>query len=77
MLSQFTGGYVSDSTGLAGLHDFTLRFNPTLNLDAGVDPSDTPHIFTALQEQLGLRLSSQRGSVPVVVIDRIQKPTVD
>lgn len=76
MLTQFTNRPVSDKTGLTGLYDFTLTFNPNLNPDAAVDP-DAPHLFTALREQLRLRLVSQRGPAEVVVIDRIEKPTPD
>jgi uncharacterized protein (TIGR03435 family) len=42
-----------------------------------VGNSDAPHLFTALPEQLGLRLSSQRGTAQMVVVDRIEKPTAD
>ena len=76
MLAQLTNRPVSDKTGLTGLYDFTLSFNPNLSADAAVD-ADPPHLFTALQEQLRLRLVSQRGPARVVVIDRIEMPTPD
>jgi uncharacterized protein (TIGR03435 family) len=76
MLSQLTDRPVNDRTGLTGLYDFTLTFNPNLNPDAAAN-ADAPHLFTALQEQLGLRLASQRAPAQVVVIDRIEKPTPD
>jgi bla regulator protein blaR1 len=76
LLSQLTGRPVNDTTGLDGLYDFTLKFNPSLSADAIGDSND-PHLFTALQEQLGLRLSSQRRMVQVIVIDRLERPTAD
>ena len=76
MLSQLVGAPVNDKTGLSGLYDLTLRFNPNLAADAVADP-DLPHLFTALPEQLGLRLAGQRGPVEVVVVDRIERPTPD
>ena len=84
MLSQLTGRRVVDKTGLAGLYDLTLRYAPESALGAGgvppgAAPSATdpnaPNLFTALQEQLGLKLDSQRGPVEVIVIDRIERPT--
>jgi uncharacterized protein (TIGR03435 family) len=61
------GRPVVDRTGISGLYDFTL--------DWGSDDS-TPSLFTALQEQLGLRLEAQKGSVEVLVVDSMErKPT--
>ena len=76
MLSQLTGRPVNDTTGLDGLYDFILKFNPNLSVDA-IGNSNEPHLFTALQEQLGLRLSPQRRTVQVVVIDRLERATAD
>jgi uncharacterized protein (TIGR03435 family) len=77
---------VVDRTGLDGTFDLTLRFTPENIPDFGaaglprgmpaIDPNG-PSIFTAVQEQLGLKLDSQRGPVEVLVIDRVQRPTED
>ena len=69
---------VVDGTGLAGKYDFTLKFrspNCTANAETGADSSDAPDLFTALQEQLGLKLVPDEGPVEVVVIDHIERPT--
>jgi uncharacterized protein (TIGR03435 family) len=70
---------VLDRTGLDGRFDFTLAWAPPLpppGADGGVPVTETgPSIFTALQEQLGLKLDSQRGPVRVLVIDRLERPT--
>jgi uncharacterized protein (TIGR03435 family) len=71
---------IVDRTGLEGQYDVTLKFTPE-NIPPGnvpgfpaVDPNG-PSIFTALQEQLGLKLDSQRAPVNVLVIDRADRPT--
>ena len=84
-LSQMTGRMVVDRTGLAGGYDIDLKWNPTADqlavtpLPPGVelppvDPS-VPSLFTALEEQLGLGLDSDRAPVEVLVIDSIEQPT--
>jgi len=78
MLTQSLGRTVVDKTGLTGLYDFTLTY--TSDADAGSSASDAdapsgPTIFTALEEQLGLKLESAKGPVQVLVIDHIEKPT--
>jgi uncharacterized protein (TIGR03435 family) len=64
---------VVDKTELKGLYDFTLRWTP----DEASTPADehAPSIYTAVQEQLGLRLVSQKGDMEVLVIDHVEKPT--
>ena len=73
-LPQFVSRRVFDRTGLSGLFDFELRFSDT---DPAVAGGDLPSIFTALQEQLGLKLEPTRGPAEVIVIDRIARPTED
>jgi uncharacterized protein (TIGR03435 family) len=85
-ISNFVQRTVVDKTGLAGTFDIDLTWTPD-QLPQGppppgapplppIDPNG-PSIFTALQEQLGLKLESQRGSVEVLVIDRVEPPTPD
>jgi len=71
---------VIDRTGLTGTFDVDLRFTPERIPSGGPWPSidpDGPSIFTAIQEQLGLKLEAQRGPVDVLVIDRIEPPSED
>ena len=62
---------VVDQTRLDGLFDIDL----TWAVDGGA--ADAPSIFTAVQEQLGLRLQPTRAAIPVVVIDDAKRPTTD
>ena len=71
-LAGATGRNVIDKTGLAGGYDFELDFIPGQSADT-VGAS----LFTAIQEQLGLKLDSQRAPVEVLVIDRLERPTPD
>jgi uncharacterized protein (TIGR03435 family) len=71
-LSGGTGRNVVDKTGLAGSYDLELEFTPDQSPD-----TTGPSLFTAMQEQLGLKLDSQRAPVEVLVIDRLEKPTPD
>jgi uncharacterized protein (TIGR03435 family) len=67
---------VIDRTGLAGVWDFDLTFTPP-DVAAAAADVDTPTLFTALQEQLGLRLEPTRGPSDVLVVERIERPTPD
>jgi uncharacterized protein (TIGR03435 family) len=84
-LSQLTSRIVVDRSGLTGGYDIDLKWTPTPDqLPQGppppgfepppIDPNG-PSLFTALEEQLGLKLETQRGPVDVLVIDRIEQPT--
>ncbi len=68
-LSNQVGRPVLDQTGLKENYDFKMTFAPDLN----ATEADGPSIFTAVQEQLGLKLDSQKGPVEVLVIDSVQK----
>jgi uncharacterized protein (TIGR03435 family) len=69
---------VLDRTGLTGLFDIELKWRPdNLRSSPTAQSSDLPSIFSALQEQLGLRLDSQRGPVEFLYVDRIDPPTPD
>ncbi len=65
---------VKDETGLKGDFAFTLEWTPGLG-DSDDRPSARPSLFTAVQEQLGLKLESAKGPVEVLVIDSAEKPS--
>ena len=73
------GRIVIDRTGLTGTFDVRLKWTADAPASlAGTASSDDPgalSIFTALEEQLGLKLQSTKGPVEVLVIDRIGKPS--
>ena len=80
---------VIDKSGLTDRFDFTLTWMPDTGRGGPIGPlppgmpelppidPNAPSLFTALQEQLGLKLESGRGPVQVVVVDSIQPPTED
>jgi uncharacterized protein (TIGR03435 family) len=71
-LSSMIEAPVIDKTGLTGTYNFTLQFGREWSAN---DPESWPSIFTAVQEQLGLKLEAAHESVPNLVVDRITKPT--
>lgn len=66
---------VVDFTGLDGKFNFKLSWNPDDTQPAPARDASAPSIFTALQEQLGLKLESRKVPVEVIVIDSASKPT--
>ena len=85
VISRDTKRHVVDRTGLTGYFDFELRWTPQPFLQqASIDRTrfpniDTggPSIFAALEEQLGLKLESERSAGTVLVIDAVERPTPD
>ncbi len=75
LLTQLLAGasdrIVVDRTGLKGGFDIDLEWSPDQTA------SDKPSIFTAVREQLGLRLESTKAPVPVIVVDHVERPTPD
>ncbi len=72
-LSRELGRPVQNHTDLSGRYDFHVDWTPDSGPCAG-SATDGPSLFTALQEQLGLKLESTRGPVEVIVIDSVEKP---
>jgi uncharacterized protein (TIGR03435 family) len=71
---------VVDATGLAGEWEFDISFNPPApppGVDVPTANLDAASLFTVLQEQLGLRLQSDRMTMPVMVVDRAERPLED
>jgi len=88
VLPSRTSRFVVDKTSLTGRYDIHLEFSPTppsggvmLNGVPQPPPREAdpvgPSIFTAIQEQLGLKLSPDKAAMPVVVIDSVQKPAAN
>src|SRR5918993_3019681 len=85
VLSQLTQRVVIDRTGLEGNFDIDLTFTPD-RMPQGPPPPGVqipsfdpngPSLFTAVQEQLGLKLESERAPIEVLVIDHVERPTAD
>lgn len=74
LLSSMVEAPVLDKTGLTGMYNFTLQFGREWSAQ---DPDGWPSIFTAVQEQLGLKLEAAHADVPNLVIDHITEPTAN
>jgi uncharacterized protein (TIGR03435 family) len=84
---QNLGRKIEDRTGLVGNYEIELKWSPettqTQNFSSVEDglrppasaPDAGPSIFTSLQEQLGLKLEPQKGSVDVIVVDHVERPS--
>ncbi len=87
VLSRILGRTVIDKTGLTGKFNIQAHWTPDQNqlqaMTGGAQPDEPvpqfdpngPSIFTAIQEQLGLKLESQKGPVDILVIDHVERPS--
>jgi uncharacterized protein (TIGR03435 family) len=70
ILAPFVGRFVVDRTGLTGRFDVELSWTP----DAAAADGAGPSIFSAIQEQLGLKLVPEKAQVEVLVVDHVEEP---
>jgi uncharacterized protein (TIGR03435 family) len=86
ILTQQTGRTVVDNTGLKGHYDLKFHWTPdqgeafdgpggSTSPESSISSDMPPSIFTAIQEQLGLKLESRKGPVEILVIDHVEKPS--
>jgi uncharacterized protein (TIGR03435 family) len=83
ILSQMLDQPVLDQTGLRQFYDFKLEWTPEPppgmgaggGAGANLPPTNGPDIYTAIREELGLRLESHKGPVEVMIIDHIERPS--
>ena len=75
---------VVDQTGLSGRFDFELKWTPDEFQFGGLrikvpppteNPDAPPDLFTAFQQQLGLKLEATKASVEILVVDHVEKPS--
>ena len=78
-LSGELGRVIVDKTGIVGRYDVSLKWTPDRGASGDSDAAspDAAPIFTAIQEQVGLKLEPAKGPVQVLVIDRLEMPVVD
>jgi uncharacterized protein (TIGR03435 family) len=85
-LSMWVDRIVTDHTGLTGAFDLDLEWTPDQlpaapaaisTPDPPARSANAPSIFTAVREQLGLRLEPERGQVDVLVVDRAERPAAN
>ena len=71
----FPNGPVRDKTGLTGTYNIQIFFTPDFRFANGLpEPEDIP-VFTALQNQLGLKVEKQKAMVDILVVDHVEKPS--
>ena len=76
-LSASAGRVVVEATGLTGVYDLELKWTPDQPSGANGAPTDRGSLFTAIQEQLGLRLEPRQAPMDVFVIESAERPAED
>jgi uncharacterized protein (TIGR03435 family) len=71
------GEMVLDETGLNGVYELKLEWTPEASRNVPEPPENGPSVFTALQEQLGLKLEARKDAVEVLVIDHADQVPVE
>ncbi len=74
-INYFTGRPVVNETGLAGRYDFTLKWLPDGAAEA--EGGQVPGLFTAMQDQLGLKLEPKKGLVDVLAVEKVERPSAN
>jgi uncharacterized protein (TIGR03435 family) len=77
IISLAAGRYIVDKTGISGSVDLQLTWTPDQPPGAGGAQGDPPPLFTAIQDQLGLRLEPSQAPVEVLVVRSAERPTED
>ncbi|HEV8393998.1 MAG TPA: TIGR03435 family protein [Vicinamibacterales bacterium] len=73
--SNLAGRTVINRTGLKGFYALTFRWSPPPAPNVAPPADDVPEFFTAIQEQLGLKLQPEKATLPVFVVDSIERPS--
>ncbi|WP_263417518.1 TIGR03435 family protein [Terriglobus albidus] len=78
LIAQRLNEPVVDASGITGRYDMEINFTPPegpMKLNGQAIPDPPPSIFTAMQEQLGLKLEKRKGPVEVLIVDHVEMPT--
>jgi uncharacterized protein (TIGR03435 family) len=73
LLSRFERETILDMTGLTGLYEVHLEWSLDQTVQQQTDKPTGPSLFTAIQEQLGLKLEARKGPVEILVVDSAER----
>ncbi len=75
-MNYFADKPLVDQTGLPGRYDFVLKWTPDTS-SAAAEGDQVPGLFTAMQEQLGLKLEPKKGPVDVLAVEKVGRPSAN